>query len=57
MLTKQNVNNDVRKDSPIHFVFCARLRPTDKRDREQFKHITAKKLAEFHNQFVLLTMV
>ena len=33
---------------------CARLRPTNKGNREQ-KPIT-KKLAEFHNQFVLLTM-
>ena len=36
------------------FVFCARSRPTNKGSREQ-KPIT-KKLAEFHNQFVLLTM-
>ena len=36
-------------------MFCARSRPTNKGNREQ-KPIT-KKLAEFHNQFVLLTMV
>ena len=35
-------------------MFCARSRPTNKGNREQ-KPIT-KKLAEFHNQFVLLTM-
>ena len=36
-------------------MFCARSRPTNKGNREQ-KPIT-KKLAEFHNQFVLLTML
>ena len=36
-------------------MFCARSRPTNKGNREQ-KPVT-KKLAEFHNQFVLLTMV
>ena len=36
-------------------MFCARSRPTNKGNREQ-KPIT-KKLAEFHNQFVLLTMM
>ena len=36
-------------------MFCARSRPTNKGNREQ-KTIT-KKLAEFHNQFVLLTMI
>ena len=36
-------------------MFCARSRPTNKGNKEQ-KPIT-KKLAEFHNQFVLLTML
>ena len=36
-------------------MFCARSRPTNKGNREQ-KPIT-KKLAEFHNQFILLTMM
>ena len=36
-------------------MFCARSRPTNEGNREQ-KSIT-KKLDEFHNQFVLLTMV
>ena len=36
-------------------MFCAQSRPTNKGNRKQ-KPIT-KKMVEFHNQFVLLTMV
>ena len=42
----------------FHFLLCfcaGSSRPTSKRDRDQ-KHIT-KTLAEFHNQFVLVTTV
>ena len=50
------LNLDRKSETPdpcIPFVFCARSRPTDKRDREQ-KHIT-KKLASFITSLAIST--